>query len=95
MLVDRDEAPSCSRATLITHGYRKESDIWACLTSIFKWHNEAVNIWSHFLGALVFLFLGITNTNRVITTFCGVITAGFTASGVFHVFCCNTKCTFF
>ena len=30
------------------------------LKSIFKLHNETFNIWTHLLGALVFLYIGIS-----------------------------------
>ena len=91
-LVERHEAPFCSRATLIASGYRKESDVWTCLASVFKWHNEAVNIWSHLLGALLFFVLYLCNTDQVLTSFCLMLTAGFSASGFFHILCCNSTC---
>ena len=37
----------------ILTGYRiNHSRIYDVVRSIFKWHNETINVWSHFLGAL-------------------------------------------
>ena len=37
-------------------GYRCGFTDWrTSLRSIFMWHNETVNIWSHLLGAIAFL----------------------------------------
>lgn len=41
----------------ITGGYRINHDnsVKAILRSLFKFHNEFVNVWSHFIGALFFI----------------------------------------
>ena len=38
-------------------GYRLGYDSCGCLTSIFEVHNETINIWTHWLGALWFAYL--------------------------------------
>lgn len=43
----------------ITDGYRAHLPSTLCLRSIFMLSNETVNIWSHLLGFLLFLTLGI------------------------------------
>ncbi|CAO3577726.1 unnamed protein product [Absidia cylindrospora] len=44
----------------ITNGYRQPTDSYIeCLKSVFYLHNEYVNIWTHLLGFLLFLGLGI------------------------------------
>lgn len=45
----------CKDNPYITHYYRKTNQDWKYyFKSMFRWHNETVNIWSHFLG-----FIGI------------------------------------
>lgn len=42
----------------ILHGYRVHFHSYPqLLRSVFRWHNETTNIWSHLLGVLVFLGL--------------------------------------
>ena len=36
-------------------GYRPEMSLCRCMNTIFMWHNETLNIWSHAIGFLVFL----------------------------------------
>lgn len=45
----------------IKFGYRrKKQQITSYITSMFRLHNETFNIWSHFLGAVLFLSLIIS-----------------------------------
>ncbi|KAJ7682633.1 hemolysin-III related-domain-containing protein [Mycena polygramma] len=40
----------------ITTGYRRLTYSWkGCYESLYWWHNETVNVWSHLLGALAIL----------------------------------------
>ena len=41
----------------VQSGYRVGYDSCGCLTSIFEVHNETINIWTHWLGALWFAYL--------------------------------------
>ena len=41
----------------VQKGYRLGYDSCGCLTSIFEVHNETINIWTHWLGALWFAYL--------------------------------------
>ena len=43
--------------TAITRGYRLGLDYKQCLLSIFRLHNETINIWTHLLGFLFFSVL--------------------------------------
>ncbi|TID31312.1 hypothetical protein CANINC_000100 [Pichia inconspicua] len=43
----------------IVFGYRFAKSHLAALTSMFSWHNESINIWSHFLGASFMIYLGL------------------------------------
>ena len=56
-LVHVSEVPKCQVMTAITRGYRPGLDYQQCLLSIFRLHNEAINIWTHLLGFLFFSVL--------------------------------------
>lgn len=54
------DVPLYLREPFIVRGYRPESHaIGPCLTSVFQWHNQTCDIWSHLLGFLSYLLLGI------------------------------------
>ena len=58
--VHADEAPSWTidNPHLIS-GYRNDChNFLNCFLSLFRRHNETLNIWTHFLGALCFIILG-------------------------------------
>lgn len=39
-------------------GYRLHYDTWkSILMSIFQWHNETINIWTHLVGFIVYLIV--------------------------------------
>eukprot|EP00741_Cyanophora_paradoxa_P025328 tig00000367_g24447.t1 len=47
----------------ILTGYRVRFSIWLCLKSIFRLHNETMNIWTHLLGFALFVgAMGFANT---------------------------------
>ena len=62
-----DEYPEEIRDNdLIRYGYRVNyKGFWAILGSAFDWHNETVNVWTHFLGSVTFMALLI----YVVSTF--------------------------
>ncbi|OTF75592.1 adiponectin receptor-like protein, partial [Euroglyphus maynei] len=72
---------------------------WACIKSIFRLHTETGNIWTHGIGALLFVCLFIyefvtisahkTAVDRLMLTiyFCGIITC-LLFSCMFHTFSC-------
>lgn len=39
----------------IHSGYRAPTGFWGTLFSLFSFHNETINVWSHLIGALYFL----------------------------------------
>ena len=44
----------------IDTGYRVNHNSYASLIkSLFTWHNETINVWSHLLGVILFAFLMI------------------------------------
>lgn len=62
LLLAWDELPDWRRDNaFITTGYRPTSNSYRhSLTSIFSVHNESVNIWTHFFGAISFISVGLT-----------------------------------
>lgn len=45
----------------IVYGYRFAKSHLMALTSMFSWHNETVNIWSHLMGAFTMIYLCLFN----------------------------------
>jgi len=58
-LLKDSEAPLYMREESITSGYRKKLSYSACVVSYFFLHNETFNIWSHFIGFVIFFYLWI------------------------------------
>lgn len=86
-------APKCSRSAVILTGFRPESaHTTACLASVFSLHNETVNIWTHLVGAALFLGLlgselaaGTTAPTSYRAFYCAVAGLCFVGSAAFHV----------
>ena len=57
LLVNVSAVPEYQAMTAITSGYRQRLDYKDCLLSIFRLHNETINIWTHLLGFLIFSIL--------------------------------------
>ena len=56
-LVNFDQVPSFFREPFIISSYRKcDSSAWYCFRSLFQSTNETINIWSHILAFVVFVF---------------------------------------
>ena len=59
------EIPIWTKNRYIVSGYRKSSsNKLGYIISIFKIHNETINIWTHFIGLLYFLYNLILNVNE-------------------------------
>jgi adiponectin receptor len=43
----------------ITHGYRVNLSLRQTTFSFFHWHNETLNVWTHFAGFVLFLILAL------------------------------------
>ncbi len=50
----------------IWSGYRTQLGHFDCLKSVFSFHNETLNIWTHLIGFLIFLALLIRDIFLVI-----------------------------
>lgn len=55
-LLSDSDAPRYMREDSIKTGYRQRLSYGACITSWFRLHNETVNIWSHLVGTITFLY---------------------------------------
>ena len=50
----------------IKKGYRVNFNSFCCLLkSLFQWHNETINVWSHLLGALLIIVLVIYTSIQI------------------------------
>ena len=56
-LLSVQQVPEHHKEISIYSGYRKRLEYQDCIKSIFKLHNETVNIWTHLLGFLIFFCL--------------------------------------
>lgn len=55
----KKEIPSCFHFLYIDNGYRANHDIKDALLSLFSFHNETMNIWTHFIGFCCIVVLGV------------------------------------
>ena len=52
-----DSIPEWTKKDYIIYGYRSKKNIGECLFSIFKIHNETINIWSHLISLITFIYI--------------------------------------
>lgn len=57
MLCSSEHVPHIMRGTFIEKGYRLNYTWQMCLKSLFRAHNETLNMWTHFIGFLIFFGL--------------------------------------
>ena len=83
-------------------GYRASYNGAQAIKSIFKWHNESINIWIHIMGfALFFYLMKITRTllppnaelndSLIFSLFCGSAMLCLFCSSLFHVMSCHDQ----
>jgi len=83
----------------IITGYRKNLSITQCIASLFRLHNQSVNIWTHLLAFFMYFGLSIhtllsamPRTHKyvflVLTT---TSQYGFLSSTVYHTFLCHSE----
>ncbi|CAG8816858.1 36649_t:CDS:2, partial [Gigaspora margarita] len=90
----------------ILKGYRRPTFSYLkCAESLFYVHNESVNIWSHLIGAIAFIFLAFITYNYVLSYHPSIIwwdvavfyiflTGAMVCLGLsstFHTFCCHSE----
>ncbi|KAI9281047.1 hemolysin-III related-domain-containing protein [Sporodiniella umbellata] len=100
-----DELPKDRRENqYILSGYRFYRSTNDCLKSLFKLHNETLNIWSHLLGFIFFGFLSVHLFQRkfpeasahdlmIFTAFCIASLACLLCSSIYHTFICHSAHT--
>ena len=98
-LLEIDDVPEYLKDNInILSGYRRELNLKRAILTIFMWHNETLNIWSHILSSLLFISFSIWfafyddggNDNPkwpLIMFFLGSIYL-FTVSATFHTLQC-------
>lgn len=85
----------------VLSGYRFYRSTNDCLRSLFKLHNETLNIWSHLLGFIFFAFLSFNLFQRkfpeasphdllIFTAFCVASLLCLLCSSVYHTFICHS-----
>jgi len=97
------EVPSYVREISISTGYRDTLSYKDCVKSIFRLHNETVNIWSHLAGFVYFLYLlhqNFTDHQPHNRTSIDVLAVGIQlctyqacmlGSSLFHTFLCHSE----
>ncbi|KAG2195893.1 hypothetical protein INT47_002936 [Mucor saturninus] len=85
----------------VLSGYRFYRNTRDCLRSLFKLHNETMNIWSHLLGFFFFSYLSVSIFQRkfpeassrdllVFTAFCLASLTCLLCSSIYHTFICHS-----
>merc|ERR550534_2269595 len=102
-LVSAEDAPVYNLEVGITSGYRQPLCYAGCLRSVFQIHNETVNIWTHLLGFVFFLWLLFDNCFRyqnhlrdkmdLVATCLQLLSyqVCMVNSAAFHTFLCHSK----
>ncbi len=82
------DVPPCARMNFILTGYRALLSPREALVSIFYWHNETFNIWSHLFPGIVCLFTVVTVRHHEIITMClCFMFVSMLSSAAFHSLC--------
>lgn len=86
----------------LVNGYRVNLSVLQCIRSMFDIHNETCNIWSHLLGAVIFIIVGICTVSSfenphvedfvVNGIYMGCAVVLMLNSTIFHIFnCCSQE----
>lgn len=63
-----DEVPQYMKRNYILTGYRMEYSFEQTIQSLFTWHNELINVWTHLFPFLLFLGVGIHKLSSTTST---------------------------
>ncbi|THF94015.1 hypothetical protein TEA_020424 [Camellia sinensis var. sinensis] len=80
-LVTFEELPEYMKDNeYILNYYRSDWPLKEALFSIFRWHNETLNVWTHLIGFALFLGLTVANLMHVsqVAEFFGIFTRSWT-----------------
>lgn len=84
------EVPRCAQIDFINTGYRCELNFKNAFKSVFSFHNETFNIWSHLLAGIGFVFCLLYTESLVYgICFLSMITT-MMFSTLYHIFCSST-----
>ncbi|XP_057662884.1 progestin and adipoQ receptor family member 3 [Diorhabda carinulata] len=102
-LLPYDQAPPYLKHNpFILTGYRKNLNTDLCVSSIFWWTNETINIWSHIFGLFLFILLPIydfmilkiqaTFSDKIIVgSFLACFVLCMALSALYHTFSCRSE----
>ena len=105
--VNYDQIPSYMKDNdYIQTGYRPMMQShWLAFSSVFRLHNETMNIWTHFVGILIYFLIFLKTTvykpanyslidYLMISSHCIINMITFTNSSVFHIMNCLDEATY-
>ena len=80
--------PLWTKNKYILTGYRCQTNKLSCLISIFNIHNETINIWTHMISLIYFVYILIINNNNniIIKLYEIVSIISFTMSTCYHTY---------
>eukprot|EP00736_Rhodelphis_marinus_P005841 Rmarinus@m.29315 len=108
-IVHISQTPKWLRSLDIHHGYRVNHSVSQCITSLFSLHNETVNVWSHLVPGIVFIYLGVYEAHSafwelenhkfrdaiILSIFLFSTSACMFFSAAYHLFCCVSESLFY
>eukprot|EP01129_Flabellula_baltica_P009503 TRINITY_DN3890_c0_g1_i1.p1 TRINITY_DN3890_c0_g1~~TRINITY_DN3890_c0_g1_i1.p1 ORF type:complete len:287 (-),score=25.39 TRINITY_DN3890_c0_g1_i1:424-1284(-) len=59
--IEKGNVPDYRKIPYIMSGYRLSYNKKACVKSLCQAHNETVNIWTHLVGCLIWMYMGYTH----------------------------------
>lgn len=78
----------------IRTGYRPQLDVPQCSLTLFTWHNETVNVWSHLVPAVCLLYLNWHSPHEALFFRLSMMSFLFifSASSIYHLYmpCCRS-----
>lgn len=98
------DIPAFLQGNIWVHkGYRVHFSYFQCMKSVFMWTNESLNIWTHLIGGLWFLFViiydnfvhipnigGSLHDHIIATIFDVCFALCLLLSAGYHTFCCHS-----
>ncbi|CAH1098795.1 unnamed protein product [Psylliodes chrysocephalus] len=102
-LLPYNEAPPyLQHNPFILNGYRRNLSTDLCVSSMFWWTNETINIWSHIFGLMLFIILTVydftilkiqaTLTDKIIVgLFMACFVSCMALSAMYHTFSCRSE----
>ena len=97
LAINDNEIGKYCKYKFINKKYRKQLSYFDCFCSLFHFHNETMNIWTHLLSSLYFLYIFFEKTivqkcnNIILQIFPFVLFISLLLSSLFHILSCNEK----